>query len=62
MRALASVRTAPARLAARLQSAAIGDEGMTTAEYAVGTMTASGIAGHCFGVLRDRLCDRGNTR
>lgn len=38
MRALASVRTAPVRLATRLQSAAIGDEGMTTAEYAVGTV------------------------
>lgn len=37
MTALATIRTTPARLAARLQSAKAGDEGMTTAEYAVGT-------------------------
>jgi len=38
MRALSTVRTAPVRLAARLQTAGSGDEGMTTAEYAVGTV------------------------
>lgn len=36
MRALNSLRTAPARLAARLQ-VADPEAGMTTAEYAVGT-------------------------
>lgn len=51
MRALASVRTAPVHLATRLQSAAIGDEGMTTAEYAVGTVAACGFGGILYKVI-----------
>lgn len=50
MRALASVRTAPARLSARLQ----GDDpeaGMTTAEYAVGTVAACGFSGVLYKVI-----------
>jgi hypothetical protein len=44
MRALNAVRTAPVRLAARLHA---GDPegGMTTAEYAVGTVAACGFSG-----------------
>jgi hypothetical protein len=41
MRALLSVRNAPVRAAVRLQSMRDGgDAGMTTAEYAVGTVDA----------------------
>ena len=39
MRALSAVRTAPVRAAVRLQTLRdTGDAGMTTAEYAVGTV------------------------
>lgn len=51
MAALATIRTAPARLAARLQSADAGDEGMTTAEYAVGTVAACGFSGVLYKVI-----------
>ena len=48
MRALLTVRTAPARLPARLVSRldhGTDDSGMTTAEYAVGTVAACGFGG-----------------
>ena len=51
MRALASVRTAPVRLAARLQRACCADDGMTTAEYAVGTVAACGFGGVLYKVI-----------
>ncbi len=38
MRALSAVRTAPVRAAVRLQTMRSDDAGMTTAEYAVGTV------------------------
>jgi len=44
MRALTSIRNAPARLAVRLQTAG-SDAGMSTAEYAVGTVAACGFGG-----------------
>ena len=50
MRALASVRSAPVRLSARLH----GDHqeaGMTTAEYAVGTVAACGFSGILYKVI-----------
>lgn len=43
-----SVRNAPVRLAARAQSVRLGDDreaGMTTAEYAMGTVAACGFSG-----------------
>lgn len=65
MRALRSVRTAPVRAAVRLQSMqADGDAGMTTAEYAVGTVAAAGFGGILYklltsdvvlGLLRDMI-------
>ena len=53
MRALQNVRTAPVRLAVRLQTAGSGDAGMTTAEYAVGTVAACGFGGVLVAVLKD---------
>jgi len=63
MRALTVVRTTPARAAVRLQAAtADRDTGMTTAEYAVGTVAACGFSGVLYtlvqspevlGLLRD---------
>ena len=50
MRVLASVRTAPARLAARMH-ATDREAGMTTAEYAVGTVAACGFGGVLFKVI-----------
>ena len=44
MRALMLVRNAPVRLAVRLQSGE-SDAGMSTAEYAVGTVGACGFGG-----------------
>jgi len=44
MRALTSIRNAPTRLAVRLQTAG-SDAGMSTAEYAVGTVGACGFGG-----------------
>ena len=51
MNALNALRTAPVRLAARLQTAGSGDAGMTTAEYAVGTVAACGFGGVAYKVL-----------
>lgn len=51
MRALVSVRNVPARVAVRLQSASTGDDGMTTAEYAVGTVAACGFGGVLYKVV-----------
>ena len=49
MRALAAVRSVPVRLAVRLTpsgpDARPADAGMTTAEYAVGTVAACGFSG-----------------
>lgn len=55
MTALARARFAPARLAAAVQSrtaaADRGDVGMTTAEYAVGTVAACGFSGVLYKVI-----------
>lgn len=54
MRTLNAARTAPARLVARLQSGQAGCEseaGMTTAEYAVGTVAACGFSGILYKVI-----------
>lgn len=51
MRALQNVRTAPVRFAVRLHTAGSGDEGMTTAEYAVGTVAACGFSGVLYKVI-----------
>ena len=52
MRALQLVRTAPVLAAARLQTLqADRDAGMTTAEYAVGTVAACGFAGVLWAVV-----------
>jgi len=50
MRALAAVRTAPVRLSARLH-AEDAEAGMTTAEYAVGTVAACGFSGILYKVI-----------
>ena len=44
MRVLSAARTAPTRLSARLHGSP-PDAGMTTAEYAVGTVAACGFGG-----------------
>lgn len=53
MAALVTARTAPARLAAAVQSRqSEGKEtGMTTAEYAVGTVAACGFSGVLYKVI-----------
>ena len=52
MRALLSIRNAPVRAAVRLQSVRDGgDAGMTTAEYAVGTVAACGFSGVLYKVI-----------
>jgi len=52
MRALRSVRTAPARAVVRLQVLQADREaGMTTAEYAVGTVAACGFSGILYKVI-----------
>ncbi len=54
MTALAHTRTAPARLAAAVQSRlpeSGSDAGMTTAEYAVGTVAACGFSGILYKVI-----------
>ena len=51
MRALHTLRTAPTRAVVRLQTAASGDDGMTTAEYAVGTVAACGFGGILYKVI-----------
>ncbi len=50
MRALSAVRTVPVRVAARLQTSG-PDAGMTTAEYAVGTVAACGFSGVLYKVI-----------
>ena len=50
MRALQSVRSLPVRVAVRLQSSG-SDAGMTTAEYAVGTVAACGFSGVLYKVI-----------
>jgi hypothetical protein len=52
MRALSAVRTAPVRAAVRLQTLqAEREAGMTTAEYAVGTVAACGFGGVLYKVI-----------
>ena len=52
MPALSAVRTAPLRAAVRLQTVRAGDDaGMTTAEYAVGTVAACGFGGILYKVI-----------
>lgn len=50
MRALSAVRSVPVRMAVRLQTAG-SDAGMTTAEYAVGTVAACGFSGVLYKVI-----------
>lgn len=50
MRALASARTAPVRLSARLQGLD-REAGMSTAEYAVGTVAACSFGGVLYKVI-----------
>ena len=50
MRALSAVRSVPVRVAARLHTAG-SDAGMTTAEYAVGTVAACGFSGVLYKVI-----------
>jgi hypothetical protein len=53
MHARTALRTAPLRTAVRLQTmrAADRDAGMTTAEYAVGTVAACGFSGILYKLL-----------
>ena len=52
MRALSAVRNAPVRAAVRLQTVRTSDDaGMTTAEYAVGTVAACGFGGVLYKVI-----------
>lgn len=51
MRTVTAVRNAPIRLTARIQSAGASDDGMTTAEYAVGTVAACGFSGLLYKLL-----------
>ena len=50
MRALSAVRSVPVRVAVRLQTSG-SDAGMTTAEYAVGTVAACGFSGILYKVI-----------
>ena len=50
MRIVTSVRTAPVRLSARL-AGADREAGMSTAEYAVGTVAACGFGGVLYKVI-----------
>ena len=50
MRVLTVVRTAPVRVSARLHSSD-PEAGMTTAEYAVGTVAACGFSGVLYKVI-----------
>jgi hypothetical protein len=55
---ITAARTTPARLAAAVQSRQVRhgtDAGMTTAEYAVGTVAACGFAGVLFKVITSPL-------
>ena len=53
MRALQSIRSVPTRAAVRLQTLQATDResGMTTAEYAVGTVAACGFSGILYKVI-----------
>ena len=53
MRALHTVRSVPVRVAVRVQAMQAGDReaGMTTAEYAVGTVAACGFSGILYKVI-----------
>jgi len=53
MPALSAIRTAPVRAAVRLQTVRTEDReaGMTTAEYAVGTVAACGFSGVLYKVI-----------
>ncbi|MGI8535593.1 MAG: DUF4244 domain-containing protein [Mycobacteriales bacterium] len=53
MHALHHIRTAPVRAAVRLHTVRAGerDAGMTTAEYAVGTVAACGFSGVLYKLL-----------
>ncbi len=53
MRALSVVRSAPVLASARLSAVQSGDReaGMTTAEYAVGTVAACGFSGILYKVI-----------
>lgn len=53
MSALSTARTFPVRAAVRLQTMQAGERqaGMTTAEYAVGTVAAAGFAGILYKVI-----------
>ncbi len=53
MSALRTVRTVPVRAAVRLQTMKAGERqaGMTTAEYAVGTVAACGFSGVLYKVI-----------
>ena len=56
MRALHTVRTVPARAAVRLQVLQADREaGMTTAEYAVGTVAAAGFGGILYKLLTSEV-------
>ena len=56
MRALAAVRSTPTRLAVRLtptgDAGRRSDAGMTTAEYAVGTVAACGFSGVLYTLIQ----------
>lgn len=54
MRALSAVRTVPIRLSARLQRQD-PEAGMSTAEYAVGTVAACGFGGVLYKVITSPL-------
>ena len=52
MRALAAIRNAPVRIAVRLHGDGDREAGMTTAEYAVGTVAACGFGGVLWTVIQ----------
>ena len=53
MRVLSTVRTAPVALVTKVQARGLADSeaGMTTAEYAVGTVAACGFSGVLYKVI-----------
>ena len=61
MRALASVRTAPVRISARLHGAD-PEAGMSTAEYGVGTVAACGFGGILYSVIQSETVLNGLTK
>ena len=46
------MRSVPQRLGLRLRSALAGDAGMSTAEYAIGTIAAAAFAAVLYAVVR----------